>query len=61
GTAIAGADNIVQLNNGNGALSALGSGITSQELYCNCKIVIPTAYDTPAAETFVLTTRFTWS
>jgi len=63
GTAIAGsgAGRYIQLNNGNGALGALGSGETSQELYANIKIVIPTAYATPAIETFVLTTRYTWS
>ena len=60
GTALAGA-NILQLNNGNGALAALASGETSQELYCNLKIVIPAAYATPAVETFVLTVRYTWS
>ena len=60
GSALAGA-NILQLNNGNGALAALGSGIASQELYANIKIVIPAAYATPAAETFVLTCRYTWS
>ena len=61
GTAIAGGSNVVQLNNGNGALSALGSGETSQELYANIKIVIPAAYDTPATEVFVLCVRYTWS
>ena len=60
GYALAGA-NILQLNNGSGALSALGSGETSQELYANIKIVIPAAYSTPAVETFVLTVRYTWS
>jgi hypothetical protein len=61
GTAIAGASNILELNNGNGALGDVPSGQTSQELYANIKIVIPAAYATPAAETFVLTTRYTWS
>ena len=60
GYALAGV-RVLQLNNGNGALAALGSGETSQELYCNCKIVIPSAYSTPAVETFVLTCRYTWS
>jgi hypothetical protein len=60
GTAIAGA-NVLQLNNGNGALAALGSGETSQELYANIKIVIPQAYATPAVENFNLTIRYTWS
>ena len=60
GYALAGA-RVLQLNNGNGALAALGSGETSQELYCNCKIVIPSAYSTPAVENFVLTCRYTWS
>ena len=61
GTALAGASNILQLNNGNGALGSLPSGSSSQELYANLKIVIPAAYATPAAETFVLTIRYTWS
>jgi len=60
GSALAGA-NILQLNNGNGALAELASGETSQELYANLKMVIPAAYATPAAETFVLTVRYTWS
>lgn len=60
GSALAGA-NILLLNNGSGALSALASGETSQELYANLKIVIPTAYAIPGAETFVLTIRYTWS
>jgi len=60
GAALAGA-NILQLNNGNGALGAVPSGLSTQELYANLKIVIPTAYATPAAETFVLTVRYTWA
>lgn len=60
GSALAGA-NVLQLNNGNGALGSLPTGTSSQELYANLKIVIPTAYATPAAETFVLTVRYTWS
>ena len=60
GSALAGA-NVVQLNNGNGALAALASGVSSQELYANIKIVIPSSYATPATETFVLTVRYTWS
>jgi len=62
GTAIAGSDasRIVKLNDGNGAIT-LASGEVSKELYANIKIVIPTAYATPAVETFILTTRFTWS
>ena len=63
GTAIAGdgVGRYIQLNNGNGALGSLGTGLTSQELYANIKIVIPTAYATPAVETFVLTIRYTWN
>jgi len=60
GTPIAGANDVLLLNNGNGALSDLATGETSQELYCNVKIVIPANYDTPAIETFVLTVRYTW-
>jgi hypothetical protein len=55
GTALAGASNVLLLNAGNGALVGAGN------LYANLKIVIPGAYSTPAAETFVLTCRFTWA
>jgi hypothetical protein len=54
GAALAGASNVLLLNDGNGAL--LGAG----NLYANLKIVIPAAYSTPAAETFVLTVRYTY-
>lgn len=60
GAAIAGA-NVLQLNNGNGALSALGSGETSQELYCNLLIKISAAYAIPAVEVFCIVARYTWS
>lgn len=60
GYALAGA-RVLQLNNGNGALAALASAETSQELYANIKLVIPAAYATPAVENFVLTCRYTWS
>ncbi len=55
GTAIAGASNVVLLNAGAGALSG------ASDLYANIKIVIPAAYSTPAAETFVLCVRYTYS
>jgi len=63
GIAIAGrtAGRFIPLNDGAGALSDLASGITSQELYANIKIVIPSAYATPAAETFVVCCRFSWN
>ena len=61
GAVLAGATNVLKLNNNGGALGSLPSGTSSQELYANLKIVIPTAYATPAAETFVLTVRYTWS
>ena len=62
GNAIAGSGStrVVQLNDGNGALSELETGETSQELYANIKIVIPTAYATSAVEAFTLTVRYTW-
>lgn len=60
GSAIAGA-NVLQLNDGNGALGDVPSGQTTQELYANLKIVIPAAYATPAVEPFVWTVRHTWS
>jgi len=52
GTAIAGVANYVELD------TAALSG--AKDLYANIKIVIPSAYDTPAVETFILTTRFTY-
>lgn len=59
GTAIAGASNVVLLNNGSGALVAPGSGLTN-DLYANIKIKIPANYATPSAEQFVLTVRYTF-
>ena len=56
---LAGINNIVKLNNENGAIS-VASGET-EELYANIAIVIPIGYDYPAIETFVLTCRYTWS
>jgi len=54
GAALAGASNVLLLNAGKGAL--VGAG----HLYANLKIVIPAAYSTPAAETFIFTVRHTW-
>ena len=54
-----GESNIVELNDGNGAISVV-SGET-EELYANIAIVIPAGYDYPAIETFVLTCRYAWS
>ena len=51
---IAGASNVCLLNDGAGALSG------AKDLYANMKIKIPAAYATPAAETFVLTVRYTY-
>jgi hypothetical protein len=51
---ISGASNVILLNEGVGAVLA------ATQLYCNLKIVIPAAYATPAAESFVLTTRYTY-
>ena len=63
GTALAGSDTarVLKLNNGNGALDALASGETSQELYANIKIVIPQNYATPGVEPFTSTIRFAWN
>lgn len=52
GTAIAGVANYVELD------SAVLSG--AKDLYANIKIKIAAAYSTPAAETFVLTIRYTY-
>ena len=54
GTALAGASNVLLLN------AALGALTIAKDLYSNLKIVIPAAYTTPAAETFVLTVRYTY-
>jgi len=61
GIPIAGADEYLEMNDGNGALAELATGETSHELYANIQIVIPTAYGTPAVEAFVLTVRYTWN
>jgi hypothetical protein len=61
GTPIAGSDDILEMNDGNGALAELATGETSHELYANIKIVIPAGYSEPAIETFVLTVRYTWN
>jgi hypothetical protein len=61
GVPLAGSSNVLLLNGGNGALVDLLTGETSQELYCNAKIVIPVGYATPSAETFTLTIRYTYS
>jgi hypothetical protein len=54
GTALAGASNFLLLNDSLGALTI------PTDLYANLKIVIPAAYAIPAAETFVLTCRYTY-
>jgi len=59
GTSLRGSESVLLLNDGNGALDELESGELSQELYCNLKIVIPQAFETPAIETFILTVRYT--
>lgn len=60
GSALAGV-NVLLLNDGNGALPALPTMITSQELYCNLKIRIPAGFSTPAIENFIVSVRYTWS
>jgi hypothetical protein len=63
GTAIAGSGSTrkINLNDGNGALGAVPSGQSTQELYANVKIVVPQDYANPAVESFVLTCRYTWN
>lgn len=63
GTALAGdgSSRVLKLNAGNGALGAVPSGETHNNLYANLKIVIPQDYATPAIESFVLTVRYTWN
>jgi hypothetical protein len=60
GSALAGGTEVLLLNNGNGALGEPASG-ENNDLYANLKIVLPEDFATPGAETFVLTTRFTWA
>lgn len=60
GTPIAGSSDVVLLNNGAGGLGSVPSGQTTQDLFANIKIVIPSAYSTPASEQFVLTVRYSW-
>jgi hypothetical protein len=55
GSPLAGASNILLLNDGTGALPS------AADLYANLKIVIPAGYSTPAVETFVLTVRYTYA
>jgi len=55
GTALAGASNVLLLNFGGGALGG------AADLYANLKAILPAAYSTPAAETFVLTARYTYA
>lgn len=55
GASLAGVSNVLLLNNGSGYISS------ARTLYSNLKIVLPAAYGTPAAETFVLTVRYTWA
>jgi hypothetical protein len=52
GTAIAGASNYVELDTA--ALTV------AKALYANIKIVVPASYATPAAESFILTIRYTY-
>lgn len=61
GAPIAGAGDVLLLNDGNGALGDVPSGQDSQELYCNLKIVIPKSFDPPCVEQFVFSVRFTWN
>jgi hypothetical protein len=53
GTSIAGASNYLELDT-----AAL---VGAKDLYANLKIKIPAAYATPAAESYVLTVRYTWA
>lgn len=55
GTPISGASNKLNLNEGSGALGG------ADRLYANIKVVVPAAYGTAAAETPVLTVRYTWN
>ena len=58
GDPIAGS-NVLLLNAGTGTPATPSTGETT-DLYANIKVVIPTNYDTPAIEAFVLTVRHHW-
>ena len=59
GTKIAG-NVTLGLNDGNPiSMSGIASGET-YDCYANIGILIPASYDTPGAETFVTTVRYTW-
>jgi len=51
---VAGGSNVILLN------ASLGALTVAKDLYANIKIVIPANYAIPAAESFVLTTRYTY-
>ena len=54
-----GAGHYLLLNDGDGALPSLGSGITSQELYCQLKIIVPANFENAGAETPVFVCKYT--
>ena len=54
GAPLAGASNVLLLNAGSGAIAV------ATVLYANLKIVIPAAYATPAAESFIICCRYTY-
>ena len=60
GTSIAGSSSVLLLNAGLGGLDDVPSGQTTQELYANVRVIIPTAFPNPAFETFVLTCRYSY-
>lgn len=55
GTKIAGSTQKLLLNGGGGALGG------ATDIYFNIKAVVPASYTQPAAETPVLTVRYTWN
>lgn len=60
GASLAGSSNVLLLNDGSGAIDGPESAEATEDLYSNLKIVIPAAYSTPAAETFVLSIRYAY-
>ena len=61
GAPLAGTSNYLRLNDGTDIAPQPITEVGGKDLYCNLKIVIPAAYSTPAAETFVITIRYTWA
>jgi len=61
GIPIAGPENVLELNDGVGAIEGPVSAEDTQDLYANIKLVIPQDYPNPAVENFSLMVNFTYN